>query len=99
MADTEIYIFTRFHARPGYEKAVEEALHEVVPFTREEVGCLYIHAFRSIRDPQVFFIHSRWKDLAAFETHTGLPHTARFVERVSPLIDHAIEANRCELMT
>jgi quinol monooxygenase YgiN len=94
----EIYIFTRFHATPGNETAVEEALREVVPLAREEAGCLYIHAFRSIRDPQVFFIHSRWKDLAAFETHAGLPHTVRFVERVGPLIDQKIEANRCELI-
>jgi quinol monooxygenase YgiN len=94
----EIFIFTRFHARPGNERAVEEALREVVPLARKEADCLHIHAFRSIRDSQVFFIHSRWKDLAAFETHAGLPHTLRFVERVSPLIDHKIEANRCELI-
>ena len=94
----EIFIFTRFHARSGNEKAVEEALQEVVPLAREEAGCLQIHAFRSIRDALVFFIHSRWKDLAAFETHASLPHTVRFVERVSPLIDHKIEANRCELI-
>ena len=94
----EIFIITRFHARQGDEKAAEEALREVVPVSRKESGCLNIHAFRSIRDPQVFFIHSRWQDLVAFETHAGLPHTTRFVERVGPLIDHEIEANRCELI-
>jgi quinol monooxygenase YgiN len=42
-----------------------------------------------IRDPQLFYIHSRWTDEAAFERHAGLAHTVRFVERVEPLIGHA----------
>ena len=92
----EIFIFARFHARAGNEHAVEEALREAVIASREEAGCLGIHSFRSIRDPQFFYIHSRWKDETAFETHAGLPHTLRFVERVEPLIDHPVEAQRCE---
>jgi len=90
----EVFIFARFHARPGNEGAVEEALLDVLAPSREEPGCLSIHAFRSMRDPQLFYIHSRWKDEAAFERHAGLPHTLRFVERVAPLIDHALDVTR-----
>lgn len=86
----ELFIFVHFHGRPSAEKAVEEALHEVVTSTREETGCVSIHAFRSIRDPQLFYIHSRWTNEAAFETHATLPHTVRFIERVKPLIDHLV---------
>ncbi|PYN53771.1 MAG: hypothetical protein DMD94_17380 [Candidatus Rokuibacteriota bacterium] len=64
--------------------------------TSSEEGCLGIHAFRSIRDPQLFYIRSRWKDEAAFEIHSGLPHTIRFVERVEPLIDHPFDVTRAE---
>jgi len=96
--DMEIFIFTRFHARPGAEAAVEEALRDVVPPTRAEAGCLDIHAFRSIRDPNIFYIHSRWKDEAAFDVHAKLPHTARFIERVEPLLDHPLQAERCVVM-
>ena len=92
----EIFIFARFHARAGNGPAVQEALREVVAATREEDGCLGINAFRGIRDPQLFYVHSRWKDEAAFEIHAGLPHTAKFMERVEPLIDHSVEAQRCE---
>jgi quinol monooxygenase YgiN len=94
----EIFIFARFHARSGAEKEVEEALREVVPPSRQEAGCLSLHAFRSIREPEVFYIHSRWKDDAAFELHAGLPHTVRFIERVEPLLDHAVAAQRCRLL-
>jgi quinol monooxygenase YgiN len=90
----ELFIFARFHARPGQDGAVADALREVVTLSREETGCLSIHAFRSTRDARLFYIHSRWKDEGAFEHHAGLPHTRRFVERVEPLIDHPLDVTR-----
>jgi quinol monooxygenase YgiN len=92
----ELFIFARFHARPGAGRAVAEALRDVVALTREEPGCLGIHAFRSSRDPELFHIHSRWRDEAAFEHHAALPHTVRFVERVEALIDHPLDVIRSE---
>ena len=92
----ELFIFARFHARPGQEDAVESALRDTVAPSREEPGCLSIHAFRSVRDRRLFYVHSRWKDEAAFEVHAGLPHTVRFIERVAPLIDHPLDVNRTE---
>jgi len=92
----ELFIFARFHARPGNEGAVAVVLRDVLGSSREEPGCLNIHAFRSTRDPQLFYIHSRWNDEAAFEHHAGLPHTVRFLERVEPLIDHPLDVTRAE---
>jgi len=94
----EIYVFVRFHAQPGKADALEEALCKVVPASRKEEGCLNIHAFRSIRDPQVFHIDSRWKDEAAFDLHARLPHTVRFIQRAEPLLDDEIRAQRCVLI-
>jgi quinol monooxygenase YgiN len=97
MADdtrAELFIFGRFHARPGEEAAVEQAIREVVGPTRAEPGCLGIHGFRATRDPRLFYIHSRWVDEAAFERHATLPHTVRFIERVQALIDHPLDVTR-----
>jgi quinol monooxygenase YgiN len=94
----EIFIFARFHARPGSEPEVEAALREVAPPSRGEAGCLSLHVFRSIRDSRVFYIHSRWKDEAAFDEHARLPHTTKFIERVEPLLDHRVDAQRCQLL-
>jgi quinol monooxygenase YgiN len=94
----ELFIFARFHAREGHEDAVSEALHEVVAPSREEAGCLGIHAFRSTRDPRLFYIHSCWTDEAAFDLHAELPHTVRFMERVEPLTDHPLDVTRAELI-
>lgn len=90
----ELFIFGRFHARPGDESAVEEALRDVVGPSRDEAGCLSIQAFRSTRDPRLFHIHSRWVDEAAFEHPAALPHTMRFIERVQALIDHPLDVTR-----
>ena len=92
----ELFIFARFRARPGNEDAVAEALLDVIVPSREESGCLGINAFRSVRDSQLFYIHSRWKDEAAFDYHAGLPHTLGFIERVEPLIDHPLDVTRAE---
>ncbi len=90
----ELVIFGRFHAREGQQDAVAAALREVLGPTREEAGCLAIGHFRSVRDPRLFYVHSRWVDEAAFEVHAGLPHTVRFIELVQTLIDHPLEVTR-----
>ena len=90
----DLFIFARFQARPGQEGAAAEALRDVLSPTREEPGCRSIQAFRSTRDPQLFSIHSRWQDEAAFDRHASLPHTARFVARMEPLIDHPFDVAR-----
>jgi len=82
----ELFIFARFHARPGQETGVDAALRKVISPTRQQPGCLSIYAFRSIRDARLFYIHSRWVDEAAFDNHVGQPHTNQFVEEVQPLV-------------
>jgi quinol monooxygenase YgiN len=93
-----LFFFARFHASPSQENALQEALKEVVVPSREEAGCLSIQAFRSTSDPRLFFIHSRWKDGAAFEYHASLPHTVRFLKRARQLIDHELDTTRTTLI-
>jgi quinol monooxygenase YgiN len=94
----EIFIFGRFHARPGNEEAVADAIANVLGPTRAEPGCIGIQAFRSIRDPRLFYIHSRWISEEAFDIHASLPHTVSFLGRVEPLIDHPLDVTRAELV-
>jgi quinol monooxygenase YgiN len=93
-----LFTFARFHAIAGQESAVEEELREVAGPSREEPGCLGLHVFRSTRDPRLFYIHSSWKDEAAFETHANMPHTVRFLERAEQLIDHPLDVTRTTMI-
>ena len=90
----ELTIIARFLAREGNEADAAAVLHEQTAAVRKERGCLDIKAYRSIRDPRLFFIHARWTDEAAFEIHAGLPRTMEFVKRMDMLIDHPFEAAR-----
>jgi quinol monooxygenase YgiN len=88
----QLFIFARFHAREGQEEVVAASLCTQVARVRTEPGCIEIEAYRSTRDPRLFYIHSRWIDEAAFEVHARLPGTDRFVDRMQALIDHPFEA-------
>ncbi|HEV8389199.1 MAG TPA: putative quinol monooxygenase [Dongiaceae bacterium] len=90
----EIFIFARFHARKGQEGALAAALREQIDRVRAEPGCLDMGVYASVRNPRLFWIHSRWADEAAFQVHADLPNTQRFMERVEPLIDHPFDATR-----
>jgi len=90
----ELFIFARFHAREGAEAAVAAVLRDMLGPVRAEPGCLAIEAFRSTHDTRLFYIHSRWIDEAAFETHAGLAHTVTFLQRIQPLIDHPLDVTR-----
>ncbi len=94
----ELFIFARFHAREGHEATVAAVLREQTERAREEQGCLANQVFRSIRDPRLFWIHSRWTDDAAFEAHAELPRTVQFVERMETLIDHPFDATRARAL-
>ena len=90
----ELYIFARFYARDGQGEDVAAAIHDVVTASRREPGCRAIDGYRSMRDPLLLYIHSRWVDEAAFDRHASLPRTVRFLERVTRLIDHPLDITR-----
>ena len=92
----EVFVFARLHACLGKQGEVQQAMFEVQGPTRQEPGCLSYGAFRSVRDPDEFYIHTRWKDVTAFERHAELPHTVRFVESVEPLLDHPFKVTLSE---
>ena len=94
----EQYVCVRLHARAGEEGAVEEALREVCGPSRAEPGCRSFHLYRSMRDPRLFFIHSRWLDETAFQLHAELPHTVRFLKQVDALLDQPREVSRTQLL-
>jgi quinol monooxygenase YgiN len=90
----ELFVFARFRAREGKEPELATLLAKQVPFVRTEPGCLMMDAYRSTRDPRLFFIHSRWRDEAAFEAHAVLQNTVQFIERAESLIEHPLDVTR-----
>jgi len=97
-AQMELTIFARFHAQEGKEEAVAAELRDAVTRVRKEPGCFGIEVYRSVRDPRLFWLHSRWVNEAAFDKHVERPETNQFVDRVQRLIDHPFDVTRTHLL-
>jgi quinol monooxygenase YgiN len=93
-SEAALFVFVRLHSAVGNEEKVRAALTKVVRASRSEPGCVSIHAFRSARDPRLFFIHSVWNQGDAFDLHAQMPHTVTFIETVDGLLDERREVAR-----
>ena len=91
----ELYIFGRFLVLDGKESVFEAALGEVVKATRAKAGCLEVHGYRGVRNARLYYLHSRWRDVEAFEAHAKLPHTEKFLELVEKLLAEPRDVKRC----
>lgn len=80
--------------RKGEEARAQSALTEVAEPTCAEAGCLEFRVLQSLRDPGLFFIHSRWRSEAAFDAHADLIHTRRFIDVMDALADQPAEIVR-----
>jgi quinol monooxygenase YgiN len=96
--DDRLYVFARFHAKPGFERRIEQELMKVLGPTREEPECLGANTFRSVRHGRLFYIHSKWQSEDAFDWHGDQPHTKPFVDAVAAFIDHPLDVVRARLL-
>ena len=93
-ADARLFVFVRLHAAPDAAERVRAATTAVVTASTTEPGCVHMHAFQSVRDERLFFIHSVWADAAAFESHATQAHTMEFIATVDPLLDEPRQVSR-----
>lgn len=90
------HFIVRFEPREGMADEFREAMRRVATPTREEPGCLRADIFESVHEPRTFAIHSVWRDEAAFDLHTTLPHTVAFIEAADRLLTHPIQGMRLQ---
>lgn len=88
------HFVVRFDPPPAQAAAFRGELLRVAGPTRAEAGCLRYEAFESVGEPCAFAIHSEWVDEAAFEAHSRLPHTMRFVAAAERLLGRPVEGLR-----
>jgi quinol monooxygenase YgiN len=89
-----MHFFGRFEPPPHAASEFRSELVRVVAPTRAESGCRSIRVFESLREPRTFTIHSEWDDEAAFERHTTLPHTVRFIAAAERLLGQPFQGLR-----
>ena len=89
-----VHFIVRFEPLPGMAAEFREELLRVLEPSQAESGCLAIRAFESLREPALFAIHSEWVDEEAFERHSRLPHTVRFLLAAERLLVHDVQGFR-----
>lgn len=94
MSMAELSFVARFHAAPGRRAELEAAFAELAAPTRSEPGCLAFEVLAASADPDLFFIHSRWRSAADFDRHAELAHTRRFLAAALDAIDHPFDGQR-----
>lgn len=88
------HVFVRFDAKPGQLDTLRNELLSVLESTRAEPGCIVIHLYEEKSASGTFFIHSTWKDEAAFDAHAQFPHMKRFLGLGGDLVTNPVKAVR-----
>lgn len=66
-------------AKEGQEETIQGVIKKMTPLSRQEPGCVYYQAQRSLENPRVFFLYEQYVDVAGYEAHMATPHFERYV--------------------
>ena len=66
-------------AKEGQEDTIQGVIKKMTPLSRQEPGCVYYQAQRSLENPRVFFLYEQYVDAAGYEAHMATPHFERYV--------------------
>lgn len=81
------------------EGKMDEALNlfkGLLALVRKEEGTLYYTLNRDMADPNMIVVVERYKDMAAFQAHTGTPHFLEFSKKIGIFLDGKLEMNLLE---
>jgi quinol monooxygenase YgiN len=81
-------IVATYRVKAGEEDAVQSALASMTPLSRNEPGCEFYRAHRSLEDSQVFFLYEAYRDEAAFQEHLASDYFGTYIRSgVWPLLE------------
>jgi len=86
MSQTPFNFIAHFRAKPGSEKALEDALIACVAPTRAEPGNVNYDVHRGQDNQAVFVIYEGWKGQDALNTHFQTPHFKTLIAVAETLV-------------
>jgi quinol monooxygenase YgiN len=86
MSQTLVVVAT-ITAKTGHEAAVEAALRQVVPHSREEAGCLRYELHSDNEQPGRFVMLEEWAGTDALVRHEAMPHFQALGVAIAGLVD------------
>lgn len=83
----EIVITAILKAHSGKEDELRQTLHQVIPPSRAEEGCLAYVLHEAIDAPGTFVFHEKYADEAALDQHINSPHYQAYRKEAESLLD------------
>ena len=81
-------IIGKLKAQSGAEAEMEKAFREMIAKVQDnEEGTLAYTLHRSQIDPTVFMFYERYRDKAAFDSHSSTPYIQELLATLGPLLD------------
>jgi quinol monooxygenase YgiN len=80
-----ITVVATFHARPGKESELRNALMGLLAPTRKEFGCLNYDLHQSPEEPAKFLFYENWTSKDALDTHLQSAHVKALLPQVDDL--------------
>jgi quinol monooxygenase YgiN len=72
-----------WRAKKGQEATIATVIEKMTPLSRQEPGCVYYQAQRSVTEPQLFFLYEQYVNEAGYEAHMATPHFEQHVRGVA----------------
>lgn len=66
-------------AKEGKEDVIAGVIETMTPLSRQEPGCLFYQAHRSVDDPRTFFLYEQYVDESGYGAHMETPHFEQHV--------------------
>lgn len=84
---SELIVVATITAHPGSELVVRSALDQVVPPSRQEMGCIRYDLHQDLGDPATFVVLEAWDDAEALARHEATPHLLELVKTIGEVAD------------
>ena len=82
--------------KPEFKEAFMEAIRgDAVGSVRDEPGCYRFDVFKDEEDPNTIYLNEVYKDKAALETHTTMPHYIKWRDTVKDWYAEKPRVARC----
>jgi quinol monooxygenase YgiN len=94
MQSEVIFNLAILEARAGQQDQLRDALRALVPFTRQEPGCLDYTLFEREDAPGTFYMRESFSDQKALDAHFSMPYFKAFEKRFDELLARPLQLVR-----
>jgi quinol monooxygenase YgiN len=83
---SDLIIIASAKAKPGKEKALEQALLDVAKPTRSQPGSVAFSLYRSVENPSVIIAFERWASKKEHERHLQGAHVQKLMAAMADIL-------------